>query len=273
VADPSAGILGQLLGFGGDASRGFVAVPSGSVVVGTNTRFSTRDRRSGRIRMVPLKDLPPRERRKVERHPATLDAAELAERFNVAGGGIGVIRRKAMGLLDTVGGLLEKTIDAAPAVLETLNREKDRELQRDLARMGAGPGRRAQGQGQNRARRLAVLQSQRRGRGFPNIINVSGGGMAGAPFERADFLPNGGGGFDVPFVDFAPQGAGGAFEPFVAGGTSIRAQAFMLPNPQTGAMMWFRPAGRPVLFSRDFGIVRRVDRLAKRAAKTRRGRR
>lgn len=56
------------------------------------------------------------------------------------------------------------------------------------------------------------------------------------------------------------------FRPTAAGAS---AQLFVVPNPVTGRPTWFRPAGRPVLFSGDFAAARRVSKVAGRARRRR----
>lgn len=55
--------------------------------------------------------------------------------------------------------------------------------------------------------------------------------------------------------------------------TSIRpARVIVVSHPQTGAPVFFGHLGRPLLWSRDLSAARRVDRLARRARRVRRGR-
>jgi len=48
---------------------------------------------------------------------------------------------------------------------------------------------------------------------------------------------------------------------------------FRTPDPRTGEDVWFRPAGRPILFSGDFQACKRVARVSKMASKRLRGKR
>jgi len=73
--------------------------------------------------------------------------------------------------------------------------------------------------------------------------------------------------FDIPGLDIVSQGAGALTEPFRRTPAGSTAQAHVRVSPE-GRQEWFRPAGRPVLFSKDMGICRKVERLAKRAART-----
>lgn len=59
--------------------------------------------------------------------------------------------------------------------------------------------------------------------------------------------------------------AGGCGSPFVAGGSALRPSTFAMSNPASGRLTWFRPAGRPLLWSADFTAARRVRKLAGRA--------
>lgn len=64
--------------------------------------------------------------------------------------------------------------------------------------------------------------------------------------------------------------AGFAFRPTMAGYRANR--HFILPHPVTGEAVNFGALGSCVLFSRDMSAARKVDRLARRARRTRRGR-
>lgn len=65
-------------------------------------------------------------------------------------------------------------------------------------------------------------------------------------------------------------GGGSCGSLFRAGGTTIRpSPLIMVPHPETGAPVFFKHAGRPVLFSGDLTAAKRVSKLARRA---RRGR-
>lgn len=48
-----------------------------------------------------------------------------------------------------------------------------------------------------------------------------------------------------------------------------RAQFFRTPNPATGQDTWFRPAGRPILWSGDLTACKRVNKVARRAKRKR----
>lgn len=66
--------------------------------------------------------------------------------------------------------------------------------------------------------------------------------------------------------------AGGCGSPFVAGGSALRPATFSMTNPATGKQTWFRPAGRPILWSSDLGACRRVNRIARKARRRSGGR-
>ena len=55
-------------------------------------------------------------------------------------------------------------------------------------------------------------------------------------------------------------------EPFARSASSgVRAQTFFAAHPETGRLVWFRPAGRPLLWSGDLSAARRVRKIAGRA--------
>lgn len=86
------------------------------------------------------------------------------------------------------------------------------------------------------------------------VPGILGGVLGGELFEQ--FTGGGGGG----------GGATPAFRPTMAG---ARAQFFRTPNPATGQDTWFRPAGRPILWSGDLTACKRVKKVARRAARKR----
>lgn len=53
--------------------------------------------------------------------------------------------------------------------------------------------------------------------------------------------------------------------PFTAGTSGARPTIFVTANPVTGKATWFRPAGRPILWSSDLSACRRVRKVAGRA--------
>ncbi len=91
--------------------------------------------------------------------------------------------------------------------------------------------------------------------------------QAGLTQQLQRFLP------DLPFIDVVPQGGGGTLgaltSPFIPTMAGARAQAFVSPNPATGRLTWFRPSGRPIIFSGDFAVCRKIDKLARRARRRR----
>lgn len=99
----------------------------------------------------------------------------------------------------------------------------------------------------------------------------------GAPIQRAGFLP------DLPlfpgigeFLGLAP-GAGSGVQAIEGGCIVPRATARRMPSivrtthPDTGRDVWYRNAGRPILWSGDFAASRRVSRVASRARRRSRG--
>lgn len=80
----------------------------------------------------------------------------------------------------------------------------------------------------------------------------------------------------IPFVDVVPQGAGpgcnALMAPFTqsSGAVALRAQPFVAANPGTGKLTWFKPAGRPILWSGDLTACKRVGKIAARARRSKR---
>ncbi len=60
--------------------------------------------------------------------------------------------------------------------------------------------------------------------------------------------------------------------PFGASRAGARPQLFFMQNPTSGRITWFRPAGRPILFSGDVSAAKRVRKVAARARRARGGR-
>jgi hypothetical protein len=113
--------------------------------------------------------------------------------------------------------------------------------------------------------------------GAPRPAAGSGGYMPAFPVSRAEYTgpsigipgteyelrP------DLPLVDIAPRqgGAVGGVPvlPYRRTPMGAAAQKFVAVNPVTNRATWFGPLGQPVLFSRDFAVCRRVNRIARRA--------
>jgi len=97
-------------------------------------------------------------------------------------------------------------------------------------------------------------------------FQTSHAGFAPPQFRQA--------GLDLPFIDIVPQGGGGSLarltSPFVPTMAGARAQAFVSPNPITGKLTWFRPAGKPILWTSDLTACRRVGKIARRARRVKR---
>lgn len=64
-------------------------------------------------------------------------------------------------------------------------------------------------------------------------------------------------------------GGGGGTPMFRATMAGARAQFFRTTNPNTGQDTWFRPAGRPILWSGDLSACKRVNKVARRARRKR----
>jgi len=116
--------------------------------------------------------------------------------------------------------------------------------------------------------------------GFPARESTSPSGVVNMPaFQNAargfapaaltDLIPS----FDIPFVDVVPQGGGASLSalttPYVRTMAGARAQPFVSANPVTGRLTWFKPAGRPILWSGDLTACKRVGRIAARARRSR----
>jgi hypothetical protein len=90
----------------------------------------------------------------------------------------------------------------------------------------------------------------------PAVQNVlSGYGLMGPDFSN------------VTSGSSTTAGACPTSAPFAAAGARATPTMFVVPNPVTGRPTWFKPAGRPLLWSGDLRaakMVRRVARLAKR---------
>jgi hypothetical protein len=65
---------------------------------------------------------------------------------------------------------------------------------------------------------------------------------------------------------------GGCGSPWVSGGAALSPSMFSMTNPASGKLTWFRPAGRPILWSSDLGACRRVARIARKAKRRSGGR-
>lgn len=76
-------------------------------------------------------------------------------------------------------------------------------------------------------------------------------------------------GVDIGIETYAPgtkpMNGGCPTSPFGIAPQRARAQAFVVGHPTTGAPVWFKPAGRPVLWSDDLRACKRVARIAARA--------
>lgn len=70
-------------------------------------------------------------------------------------------------------------------------------------------------------------------------------------------------------VDLAFAGGGGGTPMFRPTAVGARAMFFRTPNPATGQDVWFRPAGRPILWSGDVTACRRVKKVARLARRKR----
>jgi hypothetical protein len=103
---------------------------------------------------------------------------------------------------------------------------------------------------------------------MPSFQSTRGG------FQQAGFLSDTLGAIDVPGLDIVRQGGAGQLakltSPFVPTMAGARAQPFIASNPVTGATTWFKPAGRPILWSGDLTACKRVGKIAARARRAKR---
>jgi hypothetical protein len=91
------------------------------------------------------------------------------------------------------------------------------------------------------------------GMAVKQLPGMAGGLLAGELFESMTSGP----------------AAGGATPMFKPTATSARPMFFRVPNPVTGQDVWFRPAGRPILWSGDLSACKRVKKVARRASRKR----
>lgn len=100
-----------------------------------------------------------------------------------------------------------------------------------------------------------------------NFQNVGLPAIGGALLRQ---LPGIAGGFlGGAALDAAFTGGGGStpmFRPTMAG---VRAQTFRATNPVTGKDVFFKPMGRPILWSSDIATCKRVDKIARRVRRKR----
>lgn len=90
-------------------------------------------------------------------------------------------------------------------------------------------------------------------RSIPSIVRGVGGVLAGAGIGAGISELFGGGGA-CPTEPFGQAAASG-----------VRAQHFVVAHPVTGRAVWFKPAGKPILWSGDLSACRRVRKIAGRA--------
>ena len=80
-------------------------------------------------------------------------------------------------------------------------------------------------------------------------------------------------GLDLPFLDVVSQGGGSQLQamttPWRRTMAGAAPQPFISQNPVTGRTTWFKPAGRPILWSGDLTACKRVGRIATRARRAR----
>lgn len=160
------------------------------------------------------------------------------------------------GWLGTLGDIAKVAI---PAIAEY----KSQEFQRDIIKA----------QMSRPAPAPVYQQAQQRGGygGYPQAVPQSlpllgTGGPMPQYYSQAPTVTTAG--LDIPGMDIAPQGGAELFSPFVPTMGGARAQAFVASNPMTGRLTWFKPAGRPILWSGDLSAAKRVRKVAARARRS-----
>lgn len=159
---------------------------------------------------------------------------------------------------DWLGSLTEIAKVAIPAVISY----RQQEIERDVIKMNKKQRKQQQQQQQYYQPQLQTSYAARYAQAPQRRTMPAPYTQVGWQEEVQQYLGNGP---DIPGVDIAPQGGATVFTPWVRTMAGYRAQAYVDINPATGAAMYFRPAGRPILFSRDLGIVKKVQKLARRA--------
>lgn len=96
-----------------------------------------------------------------------------------------------------------------------------------------------------------------------NLPGVAGGLLAGEAIEELFAGATGG------FAGAVAIPGGGTSPMFAPTLTTARPVPFHVPNPVTGREVWFKPAGRPILFSGDLATARRVKKIARLCARKR----
>jgi len=91
-------------------------------------------------------------------------------------------------------------------------------------------------------------------------------GVAGLARQLPGFI---GGIIGGELLEGAFAGGGGGTPMFRQTMAGARAMFFRTTNPATGQDTWFRPAGRPILWSGDLTACKRVNKVARRARRKR----
>lgn len=174
-----------------------------------------------------------------------------------------------MGLLDSLERVLTTALPIGVQVYQTRQAEKALEIQRDIARANAQGAANRAGAAAQAARRMAMPSFP------PYAMPGRGGAMLPAAGPSPGFMPVSTGGAppmmqpaNLPFVDVLPEGASRLMSPYVPTMAGARAQPFVAVNPMSGALTWFKPAGRPILWSGDLTAAKRVKRVAARARRS-----
>ncbi len=158
--------------------------------------------------------------------------------------------------------------DIAKVAIPAISQYKSQEFERDMIKMRLEmqpqPQQYYAPQPQQRAPQYAVPQSLPLLGSAP--LQPSGGSMP-QYYSQAPTVMQAG--LDIPGMDIAPQGGAALFSPFLPTMAGARAQAFVATNPMSGRLTWFKPAGRPILWSGDLAATKRVRKIAARARRSR----
>jgi hypothetical protein len=115
------------------------------------------------------------------------------------------------------------------------------------------------------------------GQALNTAASIWGPNQAMPGGARMGFQNGGSSFFDLPGIDIVSQGQGSCMgnltSPFAAGGgRGARAKTHVQCDPVSGRPVWFKPAGRPILWSGDLSACKRVRKVASRARRARGGR-
>lgn len=104
---------------------------------------------------------------------------------------------------------------------------------------------------------------------FPgDALNVTQAGFQVPGFAQQTLFDLPGIDLQLPFTADARTGGTPFFNPVGARAQSPRSLIMQL-NPSTGKPTFFRHAGRPIMFSGDRALCKRIDKIARKAGRSR----